>query len=102
MSNTTDPELSSLITDERKPPKNFNFSEIAQPLGLFSLKSVHEFVILVGRIKPITCLVSYLVIKMWESLYKKPYETWKTVVKIFKKHKNVPTGKRDKYYFIDF
>ena len=31
MSNTTDPELCSLITNVCKPPKNLDFQEIAQP-----------------------------------------------------------------------
>ena len=27
---------------------------------------------------------------MWENLYKKPFQTWSTAVKIFRKHQNVP------------
>ena len=65
-------------------------------LGLIGLKSSHGFVILVGRTETISCLVFYLVIKMWENLYKKPYQTWKTVVKIFKKHQNVSMGTHKK------
>ena len=63
---------------------------------MFGLKSVHGFVILVGKIKFVACLVFYLVIKMRENLCKKPYQTWKTVVEIFKKHINVPTGTQKK------
>ena len=84
MSNTTDPKLCSLITNVCKPPKNFDFPEIAQPFMLFGLKSFHGFVIFVWRTEPIDCLVFYLVLKMWGNLYKKPYQTWKTV-KTFKK-----------------
>ena len=50
----------------------------------------HGFVILVGRIEPTAYFVFYLVIKMWENPYKKPYQIWKTV-KAFKKHQNVLT-----------
>ena len=31
MSNTTDPQLCSLITNVCKPPQNLDFQEIAQP-----------------------------------------------------------------------
>ena len=61
------------------------------PLCLFGLKGFYGFVILVGRIEPIACLVFYLVIKMWENPYKKPYQIWKTV-ETFKKHQNCLTG----------
>ena len=46
----------------------------------------------------------YLVIKMWKNLYKKPYQTWKTVVTTFKKHQNVPmrTQKKRKIFFHRF
>ena len=63
MTKTTNPELCSLITNVCKLPKNFDFPEIMQPFRLFGLKSVHGFVILGGRMKPIACLVFYLVIK---------------------------------------
>ena len=64
--------------------------KLGSPLYLFGLKSLNAFIILVGRIEPIACLVFYLVIKMWENPYKKPYQIWKTV-KAFKKHQNVLT-----------
>ena len=70
--------------------------KLCSPLGLFGLKSVRRFVTLAGRIKRTVCLVFYLVIKIWQNFYKKPYQTWKTVVKIFKKHQNVPTGTQKK------
>ena len=89
MPDTTDPELCFLITNVCKPPTNFDFPENEQPLGLFGLKSFHGFVILGGRIERIDCLVFYLVIKMWENLYKKTYQKWQTAVKTFKKHQNV-------------
>ena len=53
--------------------------KLHSPLGLFGLKSFHGFVILVGRIEPLACLVLCLVMKMWQNIYKKPYQTWKTV-----------------------
>ena len=36
----------------------------------FGLNIFHRFVILFGRIEPIFYLVFYLVIKMWQNLYK--------------------------------
>ena len=75
MPDTSDPELCFLITNVCKPPTNFDFPENEQPLGLFGLKSFHGFVILGGRIGLIACLMLYLVIKMWENIYKKPYQT---------------------------
>ena len=57
--------------------------KLHNPLCLFGLKSFHGF-IFVWRTEPSDCLVFYLVIKIWENLYKKPYQTWKTV-KTFKK-----------------
>ena len=95
MWNTTDPEMYSLITNVCKAYKNFEFPQIALSFCLFGLKNFYEFVILVGRIEPIACLVFYLVIKMWENLFEKPYQTWKTV-KTFKKHQNVVTGTHKK------
>ena len=64
MSETTDLELCSLITNVCKPLKNFNFPETEQPLGLFGLKSFCGLVVLGERIEPIGCLVFYLVVKM--------------------------------------
>ena len=73
MSDATDPEMCSLITNMCKAPKNFDFPEAEQPLGLFGLKSFRGFG---GRIEPIVCLVFCLVIKMWENLYKEPCQNW--------------------------
>ena len=56
------------------------------------MKSFHGFVIVGGKIEPIARLLLYLIIKMKENLYKKPYQKWKTAVKIFEKHQNVLTG----------
>ena len=96
MSNRTDPELCSLIITVCKPappppPKILTSQKLCSPLCSFGLKSFHGFFILVGRIEPTTWLVFYLVIKMWENPYKKPYQTRKTV-KTCKKHQNVLTG----------
>ena len=73
-------------------PKILTSQELNSPLDLFGLNSFHKFAILGGRIEPIACLVFYLVIKMYENLYKKPYQKGQTAVKTFKKHQNVPTG----------
>ena len=56
------------------------------------MKSFHGFVIVGGKIEPIAHLLLYLIIKMKENLYKKSYQKWKTAVKTFEKHQNVPTG----------
>ena len=77
-------------------PNILTSQKLRSHLGLFGLKSFHWFVILVERIKAITCLVFYLVMKMLENFYKKPYQTWKIVVKILTKHENVPTGRHKK------
>lgn len=92
MSNTADPELRSVLTNACKPSKILTSQELCSPLGLFGLKSVHAFFILVGRITPVACLVFYLVIKVWESLYNKTYQTWKTEIKKFKIHQKFQTG----------
>ena len=94
MSNTTDPEL--ILTNMCKPPKNFEFPETALPFSFLCFEECPWVCILVVRIKPIAWLVIYLVIKMWENLFIKPYQTWKIIVKMFKKHQKVPT------LFIDF
>ena len=77
-------------------PNILTSQKLRSHLGLFGLKSFHWFVILVERIKAIACLVFYLVMKMLENFYKKPYQTWKTVLKILTKHENVPTGRHKK------
>ena len=77
-------------------PNILTSQKLRSHLGLFGLKSFHWFAILVGRIKAIACLVFYLVMKMLENLYKKPYQTRKTVVKILTKHENLPTGRHKK------
>ena len=83
-------------------PKVLTFQKLSKPLGLFGLKSFHEFVILDGRIEPIACLVFYLVIKMWEKLFKKTYQRQQTAVKTFKKHETVPTHKTKEILFHRF
>ena len=73
-------------------PEILTFQKFHSTLCLFGLKSLHRYVILVGRIKPIACLVFYLVVKMWENPYKKPCQTRKTVKTLKKKQKNALTG----------
>ena len=75
-------------------PKFLTSQKLSSPL--LGLKSFHGFVIFGGMIEPITYLVFYLIIRMWENLYKKPYQTWRTAVKAFKKHQNVPKGTHEK------
>ena len=41
--------------------------------------------LLFGRIERITCLAFYLLIKMWENIYKNSYQNWQTAVKTLKK-----------------
>ena len=94
MSEPNNSELYSLITNVYKPPKIFDFPETEQPFDWF--EKFHGFVIFGGMIEPITYLVFYLIIRMWENLYKKPYQTWRTAVKAFKKHQNVPKGTHEK------
>ena len=62
-------------------PKILTPHKVSSPLGLFCLKSFHEFVLVGGKIEPIVCLVFYLVLKMRENLYKKSYRKWETAVK---------------------
>ena len=81
--------------------KILTFQKLTNPLGLFGLKSFHRFIILVGSIEPIACLVFYLVIKMCKNLYKKPYQKWQTAVNTFKMFQREHI-KRGRYYFIDF
>ena len=90
MSNTTDPELSFVITNVCKPPKSFYFPEIAQPVMFvwfeefpWACYSCWE-----DRTDCLPC-VSF-VLKMWKNPYNKPYQTWKTV-KSFKNHQNIVT-----------
>ena len=49
-------------------PKILTSEKLSSPLGLFDLRSFHEFVILFGRMESISCVVFYLVIKVWEVL----------------------------------
>ena len=77
-------------------PNNLISQKLSIPLRLFGLKSCNGFVVLGGRIEAIVCLVFYLVIKMWENLYKKIYQNWQTTVKTFTKCQNVPTGRHKK------
>ena len=88
MSNTANPEKCSLITNLCKPHKNVDFPEIVQPfLGLLVLKSVHGFVIVIRKMKPIAFLVFYFVIKMWENLCKKTFSNMENSSKNIKKKK---------------
>ena len=104
MTKTTNPELCSLITNVCKLPKNFDFPEIMQPFRFVWFEEC-PWVCYSWWEDETYCLPCVLFgYKKWESLYKTLYLTWETVVKIFKKHRYVPTGthKKEVYYFIDF
>ena len=73
-------------------PKILTFQKLSSPLHLFCLKSFNGFLIVRGRMEPITCLRYSLVQKMWRIFYRKPYRTWQTTVKTLKKHQYVHTG----------
>ena len=87
MSDTTEHELRSLITNMSKSPKSFDISEIEQP---FRFAWFEEF--------------PWLCYYWWEdrayclSCVLFVHQKWQTTVKIFKKHQNVSkeTQKRDK------
>ena len=72
MSDITDPELCSLITNVNHP--NFLSSQKLTILSLFGLKSFYGFVILGGKMEPIVSLVFYFAIKKWKSVTKKHIE----------------------------
>ena len=74
-------------------PKILTLQKFRSTLCLFGLKSFHGYVILVGRIKPIACLVFYLVVKMWET--RKTRKTVKTLKKKTKKCSNRNTQKEE-------
>ena len=99
MSNTTNPELCSLITNVCKPPKYFDLPETAQPFRFVWFEECPWVCYFRWKDKTY-CLSFFIWLEMWENLYKNPYQTWKTVTKIFKKHKNVPTGTHKKRHII--
>ena len=72
MSVKNDPEVCFFITNVFKPPKIFDFPETEQPFRFVCLKSFHGFVVLSRRMDPIVCLLLYMVIKVWENLYRNP------------------------------
>ena len=74
---------------------------------LFGLKTFNMGLVfsLDGKMELITCLLFYPVIKMEIlSFCEKPYQTWLTAVKIFKKFKMLQKEytNRIKHYYIDF
>ena len=84
MSDITNPELCSLITNVCKPPKDFDFQEAGQPL-----KSFYEFVILVEKNYCLPC-VFFSHKNVWKSL-QKAISKLKNSSKSIQKHQNVPT-----------
>ena len=79
MSDTTDPELSSLITNVWKPPKNFDFPESEQ---LYRFVWFEEFP---WKIEPITCLVLFVDTNVAISL-QKTISNMQPTVETFQKH----------------
>ena len=77
-------------------PKFLNSHKLSSPLVLLGLKSFHRFVILSGKVgfELVTCLVFYLVIKIWRNLWKIPYQTWQKTAKTLKKNKKCYNKKR--------
>ena len=72
--------------------KMLTFRKLSCPLGLFRLKSFYGFVFFGGSMEPTTSLAFYLVIKIWENLYQKSCQTWRTAINTLKKHQNFPSG----------
>ena len=68
MSDISDAELSSLITNVYSHQKILTSQKLSSPLGLSGLKSFHGFVTLGGGMVPIAFLVFYLAINLWEVL----------------------------------
>ena len=99
MSDISDVELHSLITNVYKPPKNIDFLETEPsfrfvwfeefPLVCYSLWEdgayCVPFVLFGNKVMGSFSL---------KNLYRKPYQTWLAAVKTFKKHQNAPTGTR--------
>ena len=74
MSDTTALELYSFITHICKLLKNFDFPEAEQPLGLFSLKIFHGFVIWEDRTNCLPCVLFGN--KYVGKYFKNSYQNW--------------------------
>ena len=89
MSDTTDPELCSLITNVCEPPKTFDFWETGQ-----SLKSLYEFAILGWKKYCLPCVL-FSRKNVWKSL-QKTISKLTNSSKSIQKHQNLPTGTHKK------
>ena len=81
------------ITNNCKPPQNFEFQKTELSFRFFRLKSFHEFVTLVFWENGTYCLSSVLFGHengSSEYFCKKTYQAWPKAVKTFKKHQNAP------------
>ena len=91
MSDISDAESYSLITNMYKPPKNFYFPETDRSFRFVWLEEF-PWVCYSRREDDAYCLLCVLFghkvvgSSSLENLYRKPYRTWPTAVKTFKKH----------------
>ena len=109
MSEISDAELYSLITNVYKPPKNFGFPKTERS---FRFVWFEEFTWVCyfrwedGAYCLPCVLFGHKVVgsSSLENLYRKPYRKWPTAVKTFKKHQNAPTRthKKDQILLIKF
>ena len=111
MSDISDAELYSLITitDVYKPPKNLDFPETEWSFRIARLEEL-PWLYYSWWEDGAYCLSGVLFghkvvgSSSLENLYRKPYRTWPTAVKTFKKHQNAPmeTHKKSQILLIRF
>ena len=112
MSDMSDAEFYSLITNVYKPPKNFDFPETEWS---FRFVWFEEFTWVCysrwedGAYCLLCVLFGHKVAESssLENLYRKPCRKWSTTIKTFKKHQTAPTGTHKKSQillirFLDF
>ena len=92
LSDISDSDLCSLITDVYKPPKHSEFPETEQPFRFVRFDEFPRVVIFGGTIVFIAYLVFFFVIILWEFLsgtyLQKSYRTWPTAPTAVKTFKN--------------
>ena len=105
MSDISDAELYSLITNVYKPPKNLHFPETEWSFRIARLEELPWLYYSWGE-DGAYCLPGVLFghkvvgSSSLENLYRKPYRTWPTAVKTFKKHQNAPTWTHKKSHIL--
>ena len=101
MSDISDAELYSLITNVYKPPKNLHFPETEWSFRIARLEEL-PWLYYSWWEDGAYCLPGVLFghkvvgSSSLENLYRKPYRTWPTAVKTFKKHQNTQTRSHKK------